>query len=53
MAVVRSIRFDNETYHQLVDESEKRRVSFQWLVIKLVEEGLVRLADAEEFKVTT
>lgn len=51
--LARSIRFEDETYWKLHDESRKRNVSFQWLVHKLVTEGLERLDDPEEFKVTS
>lgn len=49
--VTRSIRFDDTIYDVIVNEAEKRKVSFQWLVNKLLEESLLRLAD--EFRVTT
>ena len=53
MTMVRSIRFDEGTYVRLVDAAERRRVSFQWLVHKMLDEALDRLDDAAEFKVTS
>lgn len=38
-----SIRFDNDVYHQLLEESEDRDLSINWIVNRLVREGLTRL----------
>lgn len=50
--VTRSIRFDDTVYDITMSEAEKRKVSFNWMVNKLLEEALLRLSDPNEFKVT-
>lgn len=50
--VTRSIRFDDTVYDVVMAEAEKRKVSFNWLVNKLLEEALLRLSEPGEFKVT-
>ncbi len=48
--ITRSIRFDPKLNDKLMDAAEKRHVSINWLIHKLLEEGVERLA--EEIRVT-
>lgn len=48
----RGIRFDNELWDRVQKEADDRDVPCQWLVERLVKEGLENLVPAEGFVLT-
>lgn len=47
-----AIRFDAEVYERLVSESEARMVSINWIVNRLVAEGMERMVPVDEMRLT-
>jgi len=50
--VTRSIRFSDELFEELTLAADSRDVSFHWLVIKLIDEGVKRLDHPDNFSLT-
>lgn len=48
-----SIRFDPALHERLLAEAAARQVSVNWMVTRLVAEGLDRLIPVEEMRLTT
>jgi hypothetical protein len=48
----RGIRFDPDVDDRLEREAEERMVSVNWIVNRLVREGLDRIVPLDEFKLT-
>ena len=47
-----AIRFDADVYDRLTAESEARMVSINWIVNRLVAEGLERIVPVEDMRLT-
>lgn len=47
-----AIRFDPDVYERLLAESLIREVSVNWIVNRLVREGLTRMVPADEMRLT-
>ena len=47
-----AIRFDPDVYDRLAAESEARMVSINWIVNRLVAEGLERIVPVEDMRLT-